>query len=168
MTALAPETLSRSLEDLTSFLSDHLGEDFVALALFGSQARGTADEDSDVDLLLIARHLNENLWERGTEIARMLGHAGPPGRAVLSRTPEEFLGGFPSYYLDLGLDAIVLHDTDSFLTNALARIREIIDEAGLERQWLDERHREYLWAWTKHKPKPGKWSVTWEGYRDCA
>ena len=154
------------LQELVSFLTSHFGEDFVALALFGSQARGTATEDSDVDLLLIASNLEPRPWTRSREIGGIAYSVGPPHKSILARTPDEFLSGFPSYYLDLGLDAVVLYDTDGFLTNALARIREIIEEAGLERRWIDDGHHDYVWEWTKRQPVRGKWSVTWEGYDD--
>lgn len=161
-----PAHLEAPLRELVDFLAQELGEDFVALALYGSRARGTAGEDSDVDLFLVAKNLNERLWTRDREMGRLTREVGPRRKSILSKTPEEFLSGFPSYYLDLGLDAIVIYDTDGFLADALKRIREITEEAGLRRRWLDEEQYAYVWDWTGRKPIPGKWSVTWEGYDD--
>jgi uncharacterized protein len=39
--------------------------------LFGSQARGTAKEDSDIDLLIIADRSSDAKWSRRREIGRI-------------------------------------------------------------------------------------------------
>ena len=61
--------------------------------LFGSQARGTANEDSDVDLLIVGnRPLNE-AWSRRREIAR-IRRCLPPLKVpidILFFTPDEVL-----------------------------------------------------------------------------
>jgi len=51
-------------------------------------------------------------------------------------TPEEFEAQFPSLYLDFGLDGIVLYEREGYMQRKLARICEIIQEAGLFRERL--------------------------------
>lgn len=43
------------LEKVVEFLKGKLGDDLIALALFGSAVRGEMHEWSDVDILLIAK-----------------------------------------------------------------------------------------------------------------
>lgn len=54
-TTTLPSELESLLERLAHGLRDLYGERYEGLVLFGSRARGDADEDSDVDLLLLLR-----------------------------------------------------------------------------------------------------------------
>jgi len=59
--------------------------------LFGSQARGTAQQDSDIDLLIIGDRSSEEKWSRRREIGRIrrgLPLIGVP-IDILFFTPEE-------------------------------------------------------------------------------
>ncbi|HZW31100.1 MAG TPA: nucleotidyltransferase domain-containing protein [Isosphaeraceae bacterium] len=59
--------------------------------LFGSQARGTAKEDSDIDLLIVGDRSPGETWSRRREIGRIrrnLPFIGVP-IDILSFTPEE-------------------------------------------------------------------------------
>lgn len=57
--------------------------------LFGSRARGTADEDSDVDLLIISR-TPEGFFGRLATVQRLLRkHRGGLAVAPIVLTPEE-------------------------------------------------------------------------------
>jgi len=45
----------------------HFGPELVSVVLFGSQARGTADEHSDIDLVVIAERVPKD-WRQQDEI----------------------------------------------------------------------------------------------------
>jgi predicted nucleotidyltransferase len=60
-------TLEEVLRDLDGGLRDLYGECYQGLVLYGSQARGEADEGSDVDLLL--------LLEDPVEVGREIRHS---------------------------------------------------------------------------------------------
>ncbi|MBI3942289.1 MAG: nucleotidyltransferase domain-containing protein [Chloroflexi bacterium] len=62
-----PEELQQILKDLRKALEDIYGADLNDLILFGSEARGTASENSDIDIALILRHP----VQPGQEIARL-------------------------------------------------------------------------------------------------
>jgi predicted nucleotidyltransferase len=47
--------LKEVLDELRGALSDHYGERLSKLVLFGSQARGDAEEDSDIDVLVVLK-----------------------------------------------------------------------------------------------------------------
>lgn len=67
-----------------------IGEEFGAekVILFGSYAQGTAKQDSDIDLLVVAQtKLPPN--ERYGAIRRLLGDY-PAGFDIVVETPEEF------------------------------------------------------------------------------
>ena len=59
--------------------------------LFGSQARGTAREDSDIDLLIVGERPLGEAWSRRREIARIRRALPFVGRPIdiLLFTPEE-------------------------------------------------------------------------------
>ncbi len=64
---LSAEELSALLEKLSRGLKDLYGERYQGLVLYGSYARGEADEGSDVDVLLLL----EGSVAMGSEIVRM-------------------------------------------------------------------------------------------------
>ncbi len=158
---MIPASIEKDCECIVNALKKKLGDDLIAVALFGSYARGDYHERSDIDLLLIARNLPENRLKQ----ASFLSHAVAECKRMPSFVPyppEEFDTSFPSFYLDLGLDAIILYDTNGLLEQRLKRIREIIEEAGLYR--TGTRHN-FFWNW-KNPPKPGHWAITWEGFHE--
>ena len=158
---MIPVSIQKDCECIVTTLKEKLGDDLIAAALFGSYARGDYREGSDIDILLIARNLPENHLERMIFLNEAVIECKRlPG--FVPNTPEEFDSGFPSFYLDLGLDAIILYDTNGFLEQRLKRIREITEEAGLYR--TGSRHN-FFWKWKK-RPKPCRWKITWEGFHE--
>ena len=111
------------LEKVVEYLKKKLSDDLIGLVLFGSAARGEMRESSDVDILLIAKNLPEKRYYRIQFLRKDLPFTGL-GHPVcfIAYTPEEFLSGFPSFYLDLGVDGIILYDTDGFLEEKLLAI----------------------------------------------
>ena len=66
-----------------------LGHDLEAIWLYGSKARGDATEESDVDLLVLARAGRDRHRETVAGIARELEKLDGDGRAVLSAAVQD-------------------------------------------------------------------------------
>jgi predicted nucleotidyltransferase len=145
------------LEKVVAAFKQGLGDDLVAVVLFGSRARGEADEASDWDLLVIARHLPERTFKRYRWLKGMLPVAWRGQTAILAKTPEEFESYLTSLFLDIALDGIILHDSDGYIAERLASLRRLIEEQGLRRERVQ---RDLVWRWQRF---PGfDWSLEWE------
>jgi predicted nucleotidyltransferase len=135
-----------------------LGDNLVALVLFGSRARGDHRPDSDWDILLIARQLPDKPFQRHLYLKRALPADWRGRVAILAKTPAEFEAHLPALFLDIALDGMILHDTDDYVASRLARLRQLIQEEGLYREC---RGKDLIWQWQKF-PGPGR-QLTWKG-----
>jgi predicted nucleotidyltransferase len=138
-------------------LADDLDERCLGVALFGSWARGESHEDSDIDLLLIARDLPADPIGRARRVRRAVLTRIEPV-SILARAPEEFEADVTPLHLDLALDASVLWERDSYLTDKLAILRDRIGEAGL---W---RSSDLFWHW-RRAPRMANWGIYWDRVR---
>jgi uncharacterized protein len=146
------------LQELRGHYRALFGERLVALALFGSRARGAARSDSDVDLMLLAEGLPADPFERA-RVVRVPGlGATDPSVSVRALSPTEYERDIAPIDLDIALDASVLYDRDGYLAQRLNLIRERIEQAGLIRA------PDLSWSWRRW-PARSDWAVTWEGVR---
>lgn len=146
-----------AISEVVAALQQGLGDNLIAIVLFGSQARGEADESSDWDLLVIARRLPEKAFQRHLHLKAML----PPdwrGRvSLLAKTPEEFEAHLSALFLDIALDGIVLYDANQYAAKRLTALRRLIEREGLRRERVQ---RETIWRWQQF---PGfDWTLEWE------
>ncbi len=58
-------------DEILSQLTEEFKDELVAVALFGSQAKGCARPDSDTDILIVVRHLPDD-WRKQGAIAGQL------------------------------------------------------------------------------------------------
>jgi predicted nucleotidyltransferase len=140
------DVLARAVEALR----DGLGDRLVAVALFGSRARGEAGEESDWDLLVVAEGLPTSPLQRQLSLKKLL----PPGCEAVSlllRTPEEFGDHVSSLYLEIALDGRILHDPRGYLAERLGQLRRFIEDAGVYRERTSAGG---VW-FRKHRP-PGR------------
>jgi len=146
------------IDELCAHYRATLGEGFIALAMFGSRARGDARPDSDLDLLLIAEGLPGDPFERAGAVRGPALGPDEPSVSVRALSPQEYERDIAPIDLDIALDAKVLCDPDGYLVRRLELIRQRIEQAGLSRA-LD-----LTWGW-KQWPTRSDWAVTWEGVR---
>lgn len=143
------------LNGVVSKLREGLGEDLVAVVLFGSRAREEAHEGSDWDVLVVARHLPGRTLERAIRLKWMLppGHRGEV--SLLAKTPEEFMSNLPDLYLDIALDGMILYDTDEYMAKRLRSLKALIRRKGL---WREGEDGDLIWR----QPTASHWSLDWE------
>jgi hypothetical protein len=150
------------LAGLLAALRAHYGDRLVAVAVFGSVGRGTPREDSDIDLLIIARDLPPGRFRRVEEflpvearLEAVLRAREPQGAPVLLspvfKTPDEVGHGSP-LFLDMVEDARLLYDPERFLERYLDQLRARLRQLGARRIRLGN-----AWYWElKPDLKPGE------------
>jgi len=155
------DRLSSSVfKKIVSCYEEYLGDRLISIILFGSHARGDAKETSDYDLFIIADGLPLKPFQRKLFIRKLLQGQFEKRLCIIAKTREEMLNNFPSLFLDIGLDGIILFDKEDFFKHLQIKIKEIIHQAGLKRK---RRNGEFSWEW-KNPPRKG-WEITWRGYR---
>jgi hypothetical protein len=141
------ETTHWYLERMARALRSRFGEGFVSLVLYGSRARGTHRDDSDIDVLVVIETLPRDRAGRHALIRPIKqavdrDHAAARGRpaphlAYIVKTPEEASHHAP-LYLDMTQDAVLVWDRDGFFADVLDRLRRRMAELGSRRVWLGE------------------------------
>lgn len=156
------ERYERLLERIVAELRAHYGARLLACAVYGSVARRTQREGSDVDLLLVIRDLPRGRFARVDEFLPVesrlesdllpLGSGGEPvSLSPIFKTPQEVEAGSP-LFLDMVEDARILHDPEGFLAGYLEGLRSRLRELGARRVWMGN-----AWYWElKPDLKPGE------------
>lgn len=151
------DQLTRQLQPVVTALQTALGDNLIALILFGSRARGDAHPDSDWDLLLIAHNLPHSTWKRQQQLAAMLPPSWRYQVNMLAHTSAEWLSRVTPLALDIALDGILLYDNSQNLILAhLMALRQQLAQLGLERHASGN---EWIWLW-RDKP-PRHWKLEW-------
>lgn len=140
---------------------DLFGDALVAAALFGSAARDPDGPWNDLDFYLVAHGADREAQARAI---RSLAERIEDPISVLSCTPEYFDRDVSPLQCDLALDARVLVDSEEWMASRLARLRRILDEAGMYREDLGRGS----FAWLFRDPPHGPWTLDWNGFRDHA
>lgn len=158
---LLASLLQETVDEAIQALRDLPGHDLIAVVLYGSWSRGEARPGSDVDLFVIAQNLPEHRFDRSRYLHKAVAGRCPLPVSILAKEPAQFEGHFPSLYLDIGLDGIILYDTNDYIFQKLDRIRQLIEEAGLYRV---RQKGELMW-WFKRQPAR-HWAIEWDGFHE--
>ncbi|MGB9722166.1 MAG: nucleotidyltransferase domain-containing protein [bacterium] len=132
------------------------GDDLLGVILFGSRGRHEAKLSSDYDLFLIIKSLPKRPIERQEFIMEKVKKKGKVN--FIAKTKEEFESSFPSLYLDLALDGVILFDKDGYTHAKIVQIRKLIDEAGLVRE---KKTYGFNWRWLRNPAL--HWRIDWSG-----
>lgn len=137
-------------------LQQGFGEDILAIVLFGSRARGDAKEESDWDVLVIARGLPERQIERYRKMKEILPEKWRGRTSILAKTPDEFESMLPSIYLEIALDGLILYDPQGYARDHFEKLRRLIQSKGLKRE---KQGNDFVWQWGSF---PGfGWTLSW-------
>lgn len=157
--------LRRSFAELLAALAEaarqHYGDNLVALAVFGSVARGTPGPESDVDVLVICRTLPRGHTRRVADFLRLEDRLTPVLEALRRRgihttlspvikTADEALQGSP-LFLDMTHHVLVLHDPEGFLERLLSRLAGELAARGARRVEQGSR-----WYWDLGPGQPAE------------
>jgi hypothetical protein len=160
MAAVPDQEKGQSQETLrivVEALRQGLGDNLVAIILFGSRARGEATEASDWDLFILARDLPPSPLQRHIQLTTLLPVQWRGQAAILARTLTEFESHLSSLMLDIALDGIVLYDPEGYAAYRLAALKRLITNRGLHREQIG---RDFIWRWDQF---PGSdWSLEWK------
>lgn len=148
--------LTQQLQPVVEALQQGLGEDLVAVVLFGSRARGDARPESDWDLLLLANQLPTPFFARHHYLQKCLPPDWVGQVSILAKTTTEFAAGISSLFLDIALDGIILYDPTQYAAKQLAYLQKLIQQKGLYRQ---QSQNEFMWLW--RNPPGLKWRLDW-------
>lgn len=150
--------LHETPEHIVDAVRRRLGDQLVAVVLFGSRARGESREDSDWDLLLIAEGLPQGELERMQVLRQALSECR--GVTVLLKTPAEFERYLLPLYLDVALDGKILYDPRGYAAARLEAVRRLIQRAGLRRERTEAGD---VWRWKREPSRP--WALQLGGWR---
>jgi predicted nucleotidyltransferase len=129
----------------------------MAVVLFGSRARGDAKEESDWDLLVIAKDLPKRQMERYRKTKESLPQKWRGRVSILAKTPDEFEAVLPSLYLEIALDGLILYDPEDYARDLLQKLQRLIRAKDLRRE---KRGADFIWLWGTF---PGfGWSLCWK------
>jgi len=138
-----------------------LGDDLVAIALFGSVARGQARPESDLDLYVVTRRpsLGDSrlrpMWgriEASPEYQALVTAGYRPTPSPVPHTVDE-LTRHPWILLDIAHHGAVLYDPESVLDRELCAVRQRMAELGTRRIELPDGS----WYWDlKPDWRPGE------------
>ena len=134
------ETFETLLVDILAACQSHYGDRLVSVVVFGSVARQTPRQDSDIDLMLVVDDLPDGRIPRVQEFEKIEEIVGPSLRAAkdggvhtrlspVFKSREELAFGTP-LLLDMVDDARILFDCDAVFAQRLERLRQRMKELG--------------------------------------
>lgn len=144
------------LKEFVNTLKEKWSSDLISVVLFGSYASEKYSEESDIDLVIVKRNLNDSKVQRRVEflnIKRDLIKKEKFRRKLFAvlLTPEEAQVIKP-FYLGILNSHIILYDKDNFFQNILLRLKQKLDSLGAERRFNHHGHEYWI---LKKDYKPG-------------
>lgn len=152
------------VNEYVNMIKEILSQNLISVCLFGSIARGDFTQESDIDILIVAKNLPEDVGRRHSlltearlkillsdiaENLRKLGYSITFSEVIL--TPDE-IRRHPPILLDIVEDGIIFYDDNNFLLSVINDVRKRLKELGAKKIRL-----EHGWYWLlKHDAKFGE------------
>lgn len=146
------------LQRLVGVLKEAFKNDLWGIVLFGSRARGEGKSYSDWDVLILADGVPENPVDRTIFLRDLLFKKEVREISPILRTKEEFEKNLRPLYLDIAWDGIILFEQEGYVKSKINEIKEIIKEAGLQR---NRKRGGWVWEWER-PTRPGEWKIEWK------
>lgn len=134
------------LNNFIELLKKRWKASLVSIILFGSQVRGKAKEESDIDLLIIKKDLPKSRLDRILETFKLAKEISEDFAYKLSPillTPDEALSTKP-FYLDMIENSRILFDTDNFFFSILTRLRDRLIVLGSAQRYDEDGNRYWV------------------------
>lgn len=140
----------------------HYGARLVTFAIFGSFARNDMRNDSDLDILIVARGLPKGRMKRVGEFMELERKLAPlekelaernvhPCLSPIFKTPEEAAHG-SLLFLDMTEEIEIYFDENDFFKRTLDHLKKRLLELGSRRVWKGK-----MWYWIlKPDLQPGE------------
>lgn len=130
-------------KEIKNFYKDNL----ITIAIFGSVARGTFRNDSDIDILIIAQNLPKGRMNRIEDFLKIEKKLDSfllefkkiglyPEISPIIKTPEEVLLGSP-LFLDMIEEAKILYDKNNFFQNYLNQLKNKLKAIHAKKIYVD-------------------------------
>ena len=162
---LGLETYRPLLNRLLALLQEQMGDRLLAVALYGSIARGQGEPTSDIDLLIVVRGDRLEMEERYDPALDALKET-PEYKALVQPDAwiwpaispfiidEDYLRReTPWLFLEIQDHGIILYDREGFLAWKLDQVRQRMRELGSEKVMMPDG----TWYWDlKPDLKPGE------------
>lgn len=143
-TSQITQALGEAAGRYSELLRETLGENLVSVVLFGSVARGEANANSDLDLLIVCEDLPTGRFSRlrlledadrrfEDELLRLRSRGIQTRLARILKTRQE-AGRVVPLYLDMVEDARLLYDCGGWFSSLLSRLRSVLARLGAERR----------------------------------
>lgn len=141
--------IKSGLERFKKEISSYYGDNLVSLCVFGSVARNTATDFSDIDILIICEKLKKGRLFRIKEFGKIEKVLEQKKYnfifSPIIKTKEEVLKGSPLFF-DMIEHSLILYDKEFFLGNYLKDLKKRLDNLGAKRV---ERRGYWLWILKK-------------------
>lgn len=135
--------------DVVRRLQEKFTEHLVAICLFGSAARDEIGPHSDLDFLVVLRQIPRTLGRRYEVYKPIHDVIASQYKQTMDITvidiDEEYIENedaeITPIMLNIAADAVILYDPTGKLSTFIARVRRLIEAAGLERyRTMDLKH----------------------------
>lgn len=150
---------------VSAALKHALGEQLIAVALFGSAARGTDRPGSDLDILVILQNPPKSYAKRTKSFLPLLAEVresreyrdleacGRPLEPAFLALSEEEARAHPLIFLDMVEEAVILYDPREQFRKELEVVRERLRALGSRKKSLPDGS----WYWVlKPDLRPGE------------